>query len=463
MALDVQTRMAVQKAWRTLRPEITEKFQTLFACPELSCLEYRSAEQLTSWLRAHGFTVETGTAGIPTAFAARFARGTGPRIAILAEYDALPGLDNPAEPRRSSTGRLPGHGCGHNHIGPANAAAAIAVAQVMADGGPGGEIAVIGCPAEEIVWGKLALQAGGAFDGFDIVLTSHGDYQNGALSRPCYAASNGEFRFTGEASHSGKMSSRNALSCTQAALARVEGVLAAEFEKLRFNYLFRFSGFAPGVIPDEIRIWCAVRHEDFDIMRAAYTRMEAVFVETAAEYGANLRSDLIAACRGYLPNDVVAGVLSDALAQVGPPAWSAEDIAFMEALSATCSPDQPFVLHRTLEHFDTGIDYYAQDDGDISWKVPLGRVNWAYPETVPIHHWAWTALSGHPASHPGPLMASEALALGAVELMAQPDLIVAARQELERRTHKVHIPAPEFGLFDVLTRHPDAFWDASWT
>lgn len=463
MALDAQAQTAARAAWSALRPEIVEKFETLFACPELSCLEYRSATVLTDWLRAHGFQVETGTAGIPTAFTARFARGSGPRIAILAEYDALPGVDNAAEPRRSSTGRLPGHGCGHNHIGPANAAAAMAVAKVMAAGALGGEIAVIGCPAEEIIWGKIALQARGAFDGFDIVLTSHGDYQNGALSRPCYASANGEFRFTGEAAHAGKMTSHNALSCAQAALAKVENVLEAEFEGLRFNYLFRFCGFAPGVIPGEVRIWCAVKHEDFDVMRAGYGRMEEILRETAEGFGIGLRADLIAACRGYLPNDVVAGVLSKALAQVGPPAWSDADISYMEALSAACSPGQPFVLHRTLDHFDTGIDYYAQDDGDISWKVPLGRVNWAYPETVPIHHWAWTALSGHPASYPGPLMASEALALAAVELMSRPELVDAARHELERRTQGLHIPAPECGLFDVLTQRPEAFWDASWT
>lgn len=461
--MPLDTRTAIRAAWGALRPEIVAKFGTLFACPELSCLEVRSAAVLADWLRANGFEVEAGTAGIPTAFTARFARGAGPRIAILAEYDALPGLDNTAEPVRASTGRRPGHGCGHNHIGPANAAAAMAVAKVMAAGAQGGEIAVIGCPAEEILWGKLALQSKGAFDGFDIVLTSHGDYQNGALSRPCYAGANGEFRFTGEASHSGKMSARNALSCTQAALARVESVLRAEYEGLRFNYIFRFSGFAPGVVPDEVRIWCAVKHEDFDIMRAGYGRMDAVLRETADSFGVRLRSDLIAACRGYLPNDVVARVLSGALAQVGPPAWSTEDLAHMEALSAACSPGQPFTLHRTLGHYDSGIDYYAQDDGDISWKVPLGRVNWAYPDTVPIHHWAWTALSGHPASHPGPLMASEALALAAVELLARPDLVAAARDELNQRTRQIPIPAPEFGLYDVLTGQPEAFWEATWT
>ena len=61
-----------------------------------------------------------------------------------------------------------------------------------------GEVVLIGCPAEEILWGKLALQAAGIFDGLDVILTSHGDYQNGALARPCHATATGEFKFEGK-------------------------------------------------------------------------------------------------------------------------------------------------------------------------------------------------------------------------------------------------------------------------
>ena len=460
MPSDLDTR--TRTAWAGLVPDTVAHFDRLFAVPELAGLEFRSMAILGEWLRSHGFAVETGAGGVPTAFLARKGGGSGPRIGILAEYDALPGLDNAPIARRTSTSRKPGHGCGHNHIGPANAAAAIAAADALGGAGIDAQIVVVGCPAEEIVWGKLALQDAGVFDGLDVILTSHGDYQNGALSRPCHSTANGEFRFTGEAAHSGKPTGRNALAAAEAAVARCPKVLAEAYDGMQFKHVFRFAGFSPGVTPDEVRVWSSVRHADFDTMRAGYARMEAVFRQEAQRLEVGLRADLVAACRGYLPNDTVGRLLAGCLAEVGAPKWSEADLDFMRELSLACSPGQPFRLHRELDYFDRGIDYYGQDDGDISWQIPLGRVNWAYPETVPIHHWAWTALSGHAASRPGPLMASEAIALAAARLAASPDVIAAAWRERDRRVEGIAIPPPEFGLVDVLTRRPEAFWDASW-
>lgn len=453
---------ATRDVWAGLVPEIVERFDSMFLVPELACLEFKSMAILADWLEAHGFTVTRGAGNVPTAFIARKGSSSGPRIGILAEYDALPGLDNAPVPQRTGKGRASGHGCGHNHIGPANAGAAIAAAQSLQQLGLAGEIVVIGCPAEEIVWGKLALQAAGVFDGLDVILTSHGDYQNGAISRACHAVSNGEFRFTGESAHSGLGTARNALAAAEAALARFSRVAAEEFTDLRVKHIFRFAGFSPGVTPDEVRIWASVGHADFDTMRAGYARMQEVFAQAAAEADVDLRADLVAACRGYLANDTVGKLLDAKLRLVGPPRWSKADLDFMQELSANCSPGQPFQLHRELAYFDEDVDYYGQDDGDISWRIPLGRVNWAYPKTVPIHHWAWTALSGHAAGRAGPLMASEALAMAMVQLATRPDLLVAAAQELAARTAGISVPPPEFGLVEVLTQHPQAFWDATW-
>jgi aminobenzoyl-glutamate utilization protein B len=449
-------------AWAALVPEIGEQFDRLFATPELSCMEYQSMDLLAGWMQTHGFSVERGVGGVPTAFLARQGGGSGPRIGILAEYDALPGLDNEALSRRTSSGRKPGHGCGHNHIGPANAGAGIAAAAALLQTGLAGEIVVIGCPAEEIIWGKLALQAAGVFDGLHAILTSHGDYQNGSVSRPCHATANGEFRFVGESAHSGLGTKRNAVAASEAAIVQFRAIADEAFDDLQFKHVYRFAGYSPGVTPDEVRVWASVRHRDFDTMRAGYARMDAVFSQVAAAHQVNFRGDLIAACRGYLPNATVGRVMADCLEEVGPPAWTEGDLVFMEELSKACSPGKPFTLHRELDYYDQGIDYYGQDDGDISWQIPLGRINWAYPETVPIHHWAWTALSGHAASWAGPLMASEAMAMAALRLIAEPHLLAAAKAELAQRKAGFIVPPPEFGLYEVLTGRPQSFWNATW-
>ncbi|GLY40628.1 amidohydrolase [Amycolatopsis sp. NBRC 101858] len=123
--------------------------------PELSYEEHAAAERLTGELAADGFEVETGVAGLSTAFVAR--AGTGrPCVALLLEYDALPGL---------------GHACGHNLIAAAGLGAALAAREVLA-GSPGSLLAV-GCPAEERGGGKVALAEAGVFDDVDAALTIH--------------------------------------------------------------------------------------------------------------------------------------------------------------------------------------------------------------------------------------------------------------------------------------------------
>lgn len=195
---------------------------------------------------------------------------------------------------------------------------------------------------------------------------------------------------------------------------------------------------------------------------AAYRGMEAIFREVAAQTGVDVEEKFVPACRGYLANDVVGRVLDDSLRVVGAPRWSNADIAFMQELSQVATPGKPFALHREIAYFDDGIDYYGQDDGDASWIVPLGRVNWAYPTGVPIHHWAWTALSGHAAGDAGPLMASEALALGAVHLLRHPEKIAQAKAELAARVGPQQIKVVPPGINQIMRDDPLAFWEARW-
>ncbi len=218
----------------------------------------------------------------------------------------------------------------------------------------------------------------------------------------------------------------------------------------------------PGVMPDEVRLWCSLRHRELDPAMAAYRGMEAIFREVASRTGVEVEEKFVSACRGYLANDVLGEVLDGSLRIVGAPNWSEADIVFMQELSQAASPGKAFDLHRDIAYFADGIDYYAQDDGDASWIVPLGRINWAYPTGVPIHHWAWTALSGHPAGDPGPLMASEALALAAVDLLIHPDKIARARAELARRVGPQEIKVIPPGITQVMQTDPLAFWEARW-
>jgi len=173
-------------------------------------------------------------------------------------------------------------------------------------------------------------------------------------------------------------------------------------------------------------------------------QVRVIYVGSAGDYakahipGARLLDHMETATMGpdghrLAPNDVLARALDANLRRVGPPAWTVDDVAWMETLSRACDAAAPFALDREIRLHTEGCDPYGQDDGEASWRIPLGRVNWAIPRAVPLHHWGTTALSGHAAGLAGPLMASEALALTAVELLAEPALIFGLEQELAGR------------------------------
>lgn len=452
----------VHQALAALRRETIDLFRELWARPELPGLEFESAGRLTRFLEGHGFSVRRQAGDIPTAFTATIRTGDGPRVAFLAEYDALPGLGNSARAERDPIASDAGHGCGHNHIGPANCSAAIAAAVVARQAGLAGEISVIGCPAEEILWGKIALLHQGVFDGLDVIFTSHGDYQTGALSRPCMSVANGEFIFLGKSGHGGLAGKHNALDGAEAIVAEVSRRAAAEWPDCSIKHVLRSAGIMPSITPDEVRVWFTVRHPDMTRVRDVYATIEALSRAKALDMQLRFRHQHISESRGYLPNDVLGHLLQEAMERVGPPKWNEADLSFMTELAAACGGNPSLSLDRSTKLYTDGQDYYGQDDGEVSWHVPLGRVNWAFPNDVPIHHWGWTALCGHSAGDAGPLMAAEALANAAVALLARPGLATRARAEQEGRISGMSLDKARLGAWKTMRENPKSFWNATW-
>ena len=134
----------------------------------------------------------------------------------------------------------------------------------------------------------------------------------------------------------------------------------------------------------------------------------------------------------------------------------------MDKLVKKVSNGKKMTLHKDIGYFDQNEDYFGQDDGEVSWRIPLGRVNWAYPMEIPIHNRAWTELSGNKASYPGPLMASEALALTSINLLKNPEILKEAKEELKKKTQNIKITKPRLGAFKTMTQNPKSFWDGTW-
>ena len=158
--------------------DTTRIARTLWEYAEVGYQETRSSELLQQTLLDEGFSIDAGVAGMPTAFVASYGSGR-PVIAVLAEFDALPGINQDSVPSRSPIpGKAAGHACGHNLFGAGSTGAAIAIRHWLDDSGTAGTIRLYGTPAEEGGSGKVYMVREGIFDDVDVVLHWHPGSRN---------------------------------------------------------------------------------------------------------------------------------------------------------------------------------------------------------------------------------------------------------------------------------------------
>ncbi|MDO8614180.1 MAG: M20 family metallopeptidase [Dehalococcoidia bacterium] len=242
-ANDLKQRAAA--AIEAARRELIDLSLRIHATPEIAFEEVKSSAMLADYLEAGGFQVERGICQIPTAFRATGGAGE-PRIAFLAEYDALPGV---------------GHGCGHNIIGTAAAAAGIAVKGLVEE--TGGTVEVIGTPAEEAAGGKVYMAARGAFQGLTCAMMVHPGNRDTAVA---FALSCLELdvEFAGRAAHAAARpeAGRNALDAMVAAFAGI-GLLRQQLrDSARVHGIITDGGQAVNVIPHHTAAKLLVRSDD---------------------------------------------------------------------------------------------------------------------------------------------------------------------------------------------------------
>ena len=172
------TSRAVQEI-EQMAPQLAALSRELWEHPEVAFTERYTSRRLMSILREEGFAVDNPVAGLETGFVARWGHGK-PCIAILAEFDALPGFSQKTQTTEEP--EVPGgagHACGHNLMGAAHTGAAIAVKRELEARGMEGTVVLYGCPAEEVLTGKVFMARAGLFDGCDCAINFHPDSVNG--------------------------------------------------------------------------------------------------------------------------------------------------------------------------------------------------------------------------------------------------------------------------------------------
>lgn len=408
----------------------------IWATPELGFHENKSSALLQQELRANGFEVKADQAGMPTAFTATFGSGK-PVIAILGEFDALPGLSQKDGPEQAAVeAGAPGHGCGHNLLGSASALAAVAIKEEMQARGLKGTIRYYGTPAEEGGGGKIYMIHAGLFKDVDAVLAWHPSDSNAVNLGSMLANNGGKFRFYGTASHAAAapQRGRSALDGAMIMLNAVEFLREHVPQETRIHYIISNGGSAPNVVPAFAEVTLVARHPDALVLDGIWERIMkcaqagALASETRLEFvqGTNYAN--------VLPNDVLADVLGRAMQKAGGYEFSPAEKTFEAQLQKTLEgpprggPEQVHVSKSET------VGMASTDAGDVSWVVPLGSLTAAtFVPGVSPHTWQAAACAGTSIGRKGMLVAARTLALAGVELFENPVEVDAAKAAYQKR------------------------------
>jgi aminobenzoyl-glutamate utilization protein B len=292
--------------------------QQIWGFAEMGYQEEKSAALLQETLSAEGFKVTKGAAGIPTAFIAEYGEGL-PVIAILGEYDALPGLSQEAIAEKKSAGKAAGHACGHHLFGTASTAAAIEVKNWLKTNKKKGTIRFYGCPAEEDGSGKVYLVREGLFKDVDIALHWHPSDANDANPGAALANKSAKFRFHGIASHAGMApeKGRSALDGVEAMNMMVNMMREHIPSDTRIHYVITNGGKAPNVVPDFAEVYYYVRHGNRKMVVDIFDCIAKAAEGAALGTGTKMDYELIGGTHELLPNMTLQKMMYDNLVKVG--------------------------------------------------------------------------------------------------------------------------------------------------
>jgi aminobenzoyl-glutamate utilization protein B len=409
----------------------------IWETPELGFHEDKSSGLLQQELRSNGFEVKAGVAGEPTGFVASFGSGK-PVIALMGEFDALPGLSQKDIPTQSPVqAGAPGHGCGHNLLGSASALAAIAIKDEMQARGLKGTLRYYGTPAEEGGGGKIYMLHAGLFKDVDAVLAWHPGDSNKVGLGSLLANNGGKFRFYGTAAHAAAAPERgrSALDGAMIFLNAVEFLREHVPQETRIQYIITNGGSATNIVPAFAEVSLVARSPDTAVLTNVWERIMkcaqagALASETRMEFeqGTNYANPL--------PNDALSAVLSRAMQKAGGYSYSPEEKQFAAELQKTLggpvrSPGPDMVRTDKTE----GTSSASSDSGDVSWVVPTAQFTAAtFVPGVGAHTWQAAACAGSTIGRKGMLVAARTLALAGVDLLENPAEVKAAHEAFEAR------------------------------
>lgn len=373
-----------------LAGDLIELSHRIHANPEIGLQEEKASAWCAAFLRAHGFSVTAPVAGLATAF--RATRGSGrPRLAFLAEYDALPGV---------------GHACGHNIIGASAVGAGIALAEALGKAGLEATVHVDGTPAEETVGGKIPFVQQGLYREVDAALSMHPDTRN-SVGGTCLAVKGLIFSFHGKAAHAAAEPEKgiNALDAVIQTFNNINSLRQHVRPDVRIHGIITAGGRASNIVPDFAQADFSVRSADLGYFEEVVEKVRRCARAAALATGATLEIVEEPTFEPTKDNRTLDRLALEVLAELG---LQAEDAA------GRCQPA-------------------STDFGNVSRVVPAVALSLkAAPAGTVCHHPDFARAAVSPEGDACLLNAAKAMAMIGAHLVLRPTVLKEAWSEFRR-------------------------------
>jgi aminobenzoyl-glutamate utilization protein B len=379
----------------------------------------------------------------------------GPVIAILGEFDALPGLSQEAgvatpTPRPGSDN---GHGCGHNLLGAAAMLAATAVKDHLAANGLKGRVRYYGCPAEEGGSAKGFMVRAGCFDDVDIAISWHPASFTGVNTPISLACMEIEFTFAGRAVHAAASPQlgRSALDAVELMNVGVNYMREHMPSTARIHYaVLDAGGINPSIVQARATIRYLVRARELAELHALNARVYKIAEGAALMTETSVTSAVVSGDANLIGNTPLEHLLHRQLERLGPPVFDDADREFAAEIQSTLSPEDiataaaRFGLQpKQGEPLCTEIFPLGAGDPNFVGSTDVGTVSWVVPTVqmrgatcaigTPFHSWQLVAQGQSALAHKGMVHAAKAMAATSAELLADPALIADAKADFSQR------------------------------
>jgi len=409
---------------------------SIFYFGEIAMQEIRTAALMTSILEEHGFEVERGICGFPTAFMASYGSGS-PVVALHTEYDANPSNSQKSgiTHREEIVAGAPGHCEGHNCNAAVLVATALAVRHAMEKAGLPGTLRIFGAPGEEQLLSRPYFVRDGRFDDVDVAFHNHvADRFGTDVGVVQCAAMSADFTFRGEAAHGGGYAwkARDALDAVVLMDAGMAQYREHMLSTMSANRIITQGGEQPNVIPAVAACWWYFRDATAEGARRLFERAQKIAQGAAMMADCEVTTRIRAASWPVRLNKTIAEVLRACTEAVGMPQWTEEEQRFARELQKQAGVPEAGLRREISPITPRPMIPAGNDSGDISWKVPMGRL--MFPTNVPqttFHHWTAGAALTTSIAHKGSEAGAKALAMSAIAFLEDQALVDAARRNFK--------------------------------